>query len=98
MTCQSVQLQWSHSLISQSLWESLLDARIRFQKALTASNLLPSHTEFGSLVEQSSTRDAIHALLEEALLLSEDLFQLQEVRSSASAPVLRPLRLFIVPT
>jgi len=62
------------------LWESLLDARIRFQKALTASNLLPSHAEFNSIVEQTATQDAIHALLDQALLLSEDLFQLQQVR------------------
>jgi hypothetical protein len=90
-TCRSVQPLLSHILISQSLWESLLDARIRFQKALTASNRLPSHTEFDSLVEQTSTQDAIHGLLDEALLLSEDLFQLQEVRSlalsSSSAPL-----------
>jgi len=33
-------------------------------------------------VENTSTHNAIHALLDEALLLSEDLFQLQQVRSS----------------
>jgi len=77
----SVQSQPSHTLVIQSLWESLLDARIRFQKALTASNLVPSHAEFESLVDEPSARDAIHVLLDEALLLSQDLFQLQEVRS-----------------
>ena len=88
MTCLAAQSQPSHTLISQSLWESLLDARIRFQKALTASNCLPAHTDFVPLVEKTSTRDAIHDLLDEALLLSEDLFELQQVRSFASAPAL----------
>ena len=83
MICLSVQPQSSHTLISQSLWESLLDARIRFQKAFTASSRIPSHAEFDSLVEKTSTQDAIHAMLDEALLLSEDLFQLQQVRSFA---------------
>ena len=61
------------------MWESLLDARIRFQKALATSNCLPSHAEFGTLVEKTSTHDAVRAMLDEALLLSEDLFQLQQV-------------------
>ena len=98
MNSQSVQPQRSHPPTFQSLWESLLDARIRFQKALTASNLLPSHAEISSL---PSTQDALHALLDEALLLSEDLFQLQEVRSSASAPALRlrrPPSIYLKPT
>ena len=60
-----------------------------------ASNLLPPHTEFDLLVELTSARDDIHALLDEALLLSEDLFQLQEVRTFTLRPVsltLLPLR------
>ena len=80
------QLQSSYALISQSLWESLLDARIRFQKALAASNCLPVHAEFGSLVEKTSTHDAVHAMVDEALLLSEDFFQLQQARLFGFAP------------
>ncbi|KAF9786508.1 apoptosis-antagonizing transcription factor [Thelephora terrestris] len=75
-----------------SLWESLLDARIRFQKVLAASNLFPSHAEFDSLVEQTSTQDAIHALLDETLLLSEDLFQLQEYLLETNGEIAPPPR------
>jgi len=86
MTCPAVQSQSSYTLISQSLWESLLDARIRFQKALAASNRLPAHAEFGSLVEKTSSHDAVHTMLDEALFLSEDLFQLQQVCLFIFAP------------
>ncbi|KAF9648879.1 TRAUB-domain-containing protein, partial [Thelephora ganbajun] len=75
-----------------SLWESLLDARIRFQKALSASNHLPSHPDFNLLVEKTSTQDVVHALLNEALLLSEDLFRLQERLLETNGEITPPPR------
>jgi hypothetical protein len=59
-------------------------------KRLSQPQTFSLHTQNSTPpLEQTSTRDALHGLLDEALLLTEDLFQLQEVRSSASAPVLR---------
>lgn len=57
-----------------SIWNSLLNARIRLHKSVTAANRLPPPSEEGSVGDQSS----LTTMLQEAVLLSEDLFDLQQ--------------------
>ncbi|KAG6888655.1 hypothetical protein C0995_006773 [Termitomyces sp. Mi166 len=61
-----------------ALWDSLLDARIRLQKAVTAANRLPPPLDLKEHLEQPECQEALNTLLKEAAALSEDLFQLQE--------------------
>ncbi|KAI0272673.1 apoptosis-antagonizing transcription factor [Gloeopeniophorella convolvens] len=58
-----------------SLWDSLLDARIRLQKSVTASNRLPPISEFTS---HKRCLEAQHALLGEALALVDELSTLRD--------------------
>ncbi|KAK0488869.1 apoptosis-antagonizing transcription factor [Armillaria novae-zelandiae] len=57
-----------------SIWNSLLNARIRLQKSVTAANRLPPPSDEGVIGDQSSLTTMLH----EATLLSEDLFDLQQ--------------------
>lgn len=86
----------SHYLLdTQSLWDSLLDARIRLQKTVTTTNkitsvctpLSPTNHIFDSwqstsrsLLQSSDCQEDLQKYLEESVLLAEDLFELQEVR------------------
>ncbi|KAK0501227.1 apoptosis-antagonizing transcription factor [Armillaria luteobubalina] len=57
-----------------SIWNSLLNARIRLQKSVTAANRLPPPSDEGVIGDQNS----LTTMLQEAVLLSEDLFDLQQ--------------------
>ncbi|KAF8884990.1 apoptosis-antagonizing transcription factor [Infundibulicybe gibba] len=57
-----------------ALWDNLLDARIRLQKAVAGANRLPT--------------ESLNQMLEEATSLSEELFELQEVDATQSAAAL----------
>ncbi|KAK0217999.1 apoptosis-antagonizing transcription factor [Armillaria fumosa] len=57
-----------------SIWNSLLNARIRLQKSVTAANRLPPPSDQGVIGDQNS----LTTMLQEAVLLSEDLFDLQQ--------------------
>ncbi|KAH0582952.1 hypothetical protein H2248_010850 [Termitomyces sp. 'cryptogamus'] len=61
-----------------ALWDSLLDARIRLQKAVTAANRLPPPLDLKEHLETPECQEVLGELLREAAGLSEDLFQLQE--------------------
>ncbi|KAL6304507.1 apoptosis antagonizing transcription factor-domain-containing protein, partial [Sparassis latifolia] len=60
------------------LWDALLDARIQLQKAVSATNRLPTAAHLSDFVRHPSAREALDSMLEEAAVLSEDLFKLQE--------------------
>ncbi|THU91507.1 TRAUB-domain-containing protein [Dendrothele bispora CBS 962.96] len=58
-----------------SIWDSLLDARIRLQKSMSSANTLPNTADYISSPEY---QQSLTKMLEEAALLSEDLIELRE--------------------
>jgi len=61
-----------------SLWDSLLDARIRLQKSVTASNRLPSPIGISDFPSHRDCLEARHALLGESFALVEELSALRD--------------------
>ncbi|KAK7690769.1 hypothetical protein QCA50_005868 [Cerrena zonata] len=61
-----------------AMWDALLDARIRLQKALTATNSLPLSSDFPDIAESSPAAQSLKVMLEEATALSRELSHLQE--------------------
>jgi len=61
-----------------SLWDSLLDARIRLQKSVTAFNRLPLPTQISDFTSDRRCLEARHVLLEEALALVRELSTLRD--------------------
>ncbi|KAI9464579.1 apoptosis-antagonizing transcription factor [Lactarius psammicola] len=61
-----------------SLWDSLLDARIRLQKSVTASNRLPLPTQISDFTSDGRCLEARHVLLGEALALVRELSTLRD--------------------
>ncbi|KAK7445400.1 rRNA-processing protein bfr2 [Stygiomarasmius scandens] len=72
-----------------SIWDSLLDARIRLQKSISSANALPvaSNHETSPEYQQSLAK-----MLNEASLLSEELFELQESLLANSETIELPPR------
>ncbi|KAI6023755.1 apoptosis-antagonizing transcription factor [Pisolithus microcarpus] len=72
-----------------ALWDSLIDARIRLQKSVTAGNRLP-------LLSQHANSEAIQGslvtMLEQAQLLSDELFSFQETLLSSFDDIQLPPR------
>ncbi|TCD65894.1 rRNA-processing protein bfr2, partial [Steccherinum ochraceum] len=62
----------SHQL---AIWNAILDARIQLQKALAATNSLPSSTDWPD--PEQLPHDAIRSVVEEAAELSRELLNLQ---------------------
>ncbi|KAJ7355566.1 apoptosis antagonizing transcription factor-domain-containing protein [Mycena albidolilacea] len=67
-----------------ALWETLLDARIRLQKSVVAANQLPSSSHLARYAEIEECRQSLDKMLEEAFLLSDELFNFQEKLISAN--------------
>ncbi|KAL0580603.1 DNA-directed DNA polymerase delta [Marasmius crinis-equi] len=70
------------------IWDGLLDARIRIQKASVASQRLPIG-QWSKLRESPECQESLLRMLKEATLLSEELSSLQEIlapKDSASPP------------
>ncbi|KAF9258902.1 TRAUB-domain-containing protein [Marasmius fiardii PR-910] len=67
------------------IWDGLLDARIRFQKASVAANRLPIH-QWSTFRESSEVQESLLRMLQEATLLSEDIFELQDLISKDTDP------------
>ncbi|KAI9440499.1 apoptosis-antagonizing transcription factor [Lactarius indigo] len=61
-----------------SLWDSLLDARIRLQKSVMASNRLPMPTQISDFMSDRRCLEARHVLLGEALALIRELSTLRD--------------------
>ncbi|KAH9072166.1 apoptosis-antagonizing transcription factor [Lactarius deliciosus] len=61
-----------------SLWDSLLDARIRLQKSVIASNRLPPPTQISDFMSDRRCLEARHVLLGEALALNRELSTLRD--------------------
>ncbi|KAH7927856.1 TRAUB-domain-containing protein [Leucogyrophana mollusca] len=72
-----------------ALWDSLLDARIRLQKAVTAGNRLPPLERYKDF---DDVQASLAKMLEEAQLLSDDLFELQEDLLSTNESIQPPPR------
>lgn len=74
------------------MYDSLLDARIRLQKCVSSMNRIPDATQVPNYYVEAEIKSAADAMLSEALLLADDLFDLQEVRAS----VYRELNSYVV--
>ncbi|KAJ7089669.1 apoptosis-antagonizing transcription factor [Mycena belliarum] len=75
-----------------SMWETLLDARIRLHKSATAANGLPSSSQIPQFAEILECRQSLDKMLEEAFLLSDELFDLQEKLMSLNDSIDAPPR------
>ncbi|KAJ6496797.1 apoptosis-antagonizing transcription factor [Mycena vulgaris] len=75
-----------------AMWETLLDARIRLQKSATAANRLPSSSHLSEFTAVPECRQSLDKMLEEAFLLSDELFDLQEKLLSANESIDAPPR------
>ncbi|KAG6817530.1 hypothetical protein H0H87_007498 [Tephrocybe sp. NHM501043] len=73
-----------------SLWDSLLDARIRIQKAVTAANMLPLPLDVREYLTMPECEESVNRLLKESAALSEDIFQLQEHLLKANESISPP--------
>ncbi|KAL9713773.1 rRNA-processing protein bfr2 [Leucoagaricus gongylophorus] len=60
-----------------NIWDSLLDARIRLQKATTTVNRVAT-SNLRNLLDSPNCQDELTKYLEESILLTEELFELQE--------------------
>ncbi|KAG1746746.1 apoptosis-antagonizing transcription factor [Suillus paluster] len=69
-----------------ALWDSLLDARIRLQRAVSAGNRLPPLTDYNDV------QPSLVKMLAEAQLLSDELFDLQEELLSTNEAIAPPPR------
>ncbi|KAG2070163.1 TRAUB-domain-containing protein [Suillus decipiens] len=67
-----------------ALWDSLLDARIRLQRAVSAGNRLPL------LADYDDIQPSLVKMLAEAQLLSDELFHLQEDLLCANEAIAPP--------
>ncbi|KAG6854023.1 hypothetical protein C0991_011510 [Blastosporella zonata] len=61
-----------------ALWDSLLDARIRIQKAVTAANRLPPPLDVREYLTMPECEESVNRLLKESAALSEEILLLQE--------------------
>ncbi|KAF8141717.1 apoptosis-antagonizing transcription factor [Boletus edulis] len=81
----------SHFVLGVTLWDSLLDARIRLQRSVAAGNRLNYASNYSFLSRivsrtnqplQTTANEQLHTplvkMLEEARLLSDEIFDLQE--------------------
>ncbi|KAL5531670.1 hypothetical protein ACEPAG_4547 [Sanghuangporus baumii] len=75
-----------------SLFDSLLDARIRLQKCGTAMNRLPDSSNFPAYLDESESSDAVNKFLSESLSLVDELFDLQEKLITTNEGVQVPSR------
>ncbi|KAK7031375.1 sorting nexin-41 [Favolaschia claudopus] len=75
-----------------ALWESILDARIQLQKSVVAANRLPSSSQLAAFTDNEECRQSLDKMLEEAFMLSDELFDLQEKLMSANDTVVVPPR------
>jgi len=71
------------------LWDSLLDARIRLQKSVTAGNRLPPPSQIAA---DEQVHTPLVKMLEEARLLSNEMFDFQERLLSANESIQPPPR------
>ncbi|KXN81546.1 Protein bfr2 [Leucoagaricus sp. SymC.cos] len=74
-----------------SLWDSLLDARIRLQKTATTVNKVTSVCS-RSILESAECQESLRKYLEASILLAEDLFELQEMVLSMNEVATSPPR------
>ncbi|KAL5536909.1 BFR2 [Sanghuangporus sanghuang] len=75
-----------------SLFDGLLDARIRLQKCGTAMNRLPDSPDFPVYLDESESSDGVNKFLSESLSLVDELFNLQEKLITTNEGVQVPSR------
>ncbi|KAL1746809.1 apoptosis-antagonizing transcription factor [Schizophyllum fasciatum] len=72
-----------------AIWDTLLDARIRLQKSVTAAQRV---VDVGDVAERADCKEALTQMLDEALLLSDELLSFQEKLLSENEDVTPPAR------
>ncbi|KAK2465660.1 hypothetical protein APHAL10511_002204 [Amanita phalloides] len=75
-----------------AIWDALLEARIRMQKAVTVTNLLPAPSDMDAFIQQPECREALNNMLDEALLLADELADLQEYLLTKNEDISLPPR------
>ncbi|CEL56209.1 Protein bfr2 OS=Schizosaccharomyces pombe (strain 972 / ATCC 24843) GN=bfr2 PE=1 SV=1 [Rhizoctonia solani AG-1 IB] len=70
----------------RALWDSLLETRIRLQKAATATNRLPHPNDLAPYVTSENGRAAVHSLLREVLSFSDELLTLRKRLAQVNEP------------
>ncbi|KAF8478778.1 apoptosis-antagonizing transcription factor [Gautieria morchelliformis] len=72
------------------IWDSLVDARIRLQKAVTAANKLPHPEHLEPYVSTAEGRVAVQRFLTETLTLSEEIAELRHTLLAQAGSVQPP--------
>ncbi|KAL1667889.1 apoptosis-antagonizing transcription factor [Schizophyllum commune] len=72
-----------------AIWDTLLDARIRLQKSVTAAQKL---VDAGTITERADCGEALTGMLDEALVLSDELMSFQEKLLEKNEDVTPPAR------
>ncbi|KAL1696494.1 apoptosis-antagonizing transcription factor [Schizophyllum commune] len=72
-----------------AIWDTLLDARIRLQKSVTAAQKL---VDAGTMTERADCGEALTGMLDEALALSDELMSFQEKLLEKNEDVTPPAR------
>ncbi|EPQ56406.1 TRAUB-domain-containing protein [Gloeophyllum trabeum ATCC 11539] len=75
-----------------TLWDSILDARIRLQKAVTAANRLPLPKDLSTYAAHPEVQTSLNKMFEEALSLSDTLFDFQETLLTTNDIIKSPPR------
>ncbi|KAL5633430.1 hypothetical protein ACGC1H_003800 [Rhizoctonia solani] len=70
----------------RTLWESLLETRIRLQKSATAPNRLPHPNNLAPYVTSEQGQEAVQSLLKEVLSFSDELLTLRKRLAQANEP------------
>ncbi|KAI4523943.1 TRAUB-domain-containing protein [Schizophyllum commune Loenen D] len=72
-----------------AIWDTLLDARIRLQKSVTAAQRL---VDAGAITDRADCGNALTGMLDEALALSDELMSFQEKLLEKNEDVTPPAR------
>ncbi|KAH7335520.1 apoptosis-antagonizing transcription factor [Rhizoctonia solani] len=69
-----------------ALWDSLLETRIRLQKAATATNRLPHPNDLAPYVTSENGQEAVQSFLKEVLSFSDELLTLRKRLAQVNEP------------
>ncbi|CAE6495370.1 unnamed protein product [Rhizoctonia solani] len=70
----------------RTLWDSLLETRIRLQKSATAANRLPHPNNLAAYVTSEKGQEAVQSLLKEVLSFSDELLTLRKRLAQVNEP------------
>ncbi|CAE6454617.1 unnamed protein product [Rhizoctonia solani] len=84
---REVDKEKGRAIIQQrALWDSLLETRIKLQKAATATNRLPHPNNLAPYVTAENGREAVQSFLKEVLSFSDELLTLRKRLAQVNEP------------